>query len=104
MEAQLRRDYRAAEIGSWGYSLTLDARLKEVWWAEDIKFAFEKIGRTLNTLDAHRLIRLADLDRILVWMETIVAHAGLLADMPQRDALSPRLEKPEAYLKAAIGS
>lgn len=41
------------------------------------------------------------LDRVLVDMNTLIARAELVADMPQSDALSPRLEKPEAYLKAA---
>jgi hypothetical protein len=39
------------------------------------------------------------LDRGLAEMETLLARAGLIADMPQGDALSPRLEKLEAYLK-----
>ena len=41
------------------------------------------------------------LDRGLVDMNTLIARAGLVADMPQSDALLPRLEKLEAYLKAA---
>jgi predicted DsbA family dithiol-disulfide isomerase len=60
-EGMSRKDYRAAKFGSWEFSLALDAHLTEVGWAEGIRFAFEKIGRTPNTLDAHRLIWLADL-------------------------------------------
>jgi hypothetical protein len=41
------------------------------------------------------------LDRGLADMETLTARAELVADMPQSDALIPRLEKPEAYLRAA---
>lgn len=41
------------------------------------------------------------LDRGLVDMETLIARAALVADMPQSDALLPRLEKLEAYLRAA---
>jgi hypothetical protein len=41
------------------------------------------------------------LDRGLVDVETFVARAEQVADMPQSDALSPRLEKLEAHLKAA---
>lgn len=41
------------------------------------------------------------LDRGLVDMETLIARAALVADMPQSDALVPRLERLEAYLKAA---
>jgi hypothetical protein len=40
-------------------------------------------------------------DRGLVEKETLVARAVLAADMPQSDALLPRLERLEAYLKAA---
>ncbi len=41
------------------------------------------------------------LDRGLVDLGTFIARAELVADMPQRDALSPSPEKLEAYLKAA---
>lgn len=40
------------------------------------------------------------LDRRLVEMKTLSDRAELVADMPQSDALTPRLEKLEAYLKA----
>ena len=41
------------------------------------------------------------LDRGLADIETFITRAELVAGMPQSDALSPRLEKLEAYLKAA---
>jgi hypothetical protein len=41
------------------------------------------------------------LERGLAQMETLIDRAQLVADMPQRDALSPRLEKLDAYLKSA---
>ena len=41
------------------------------------------------------------LERGLVDIETFIARAELIADMPQSDALPPRLEKLEAYLKSA---
>ena len=41
------------------------------------------------------------LDRGLLDMETFIARAELVVDMPQSNALSPRLEKLEAYLKVA---
>ena len=41
------------------------------------------------------------LDRGLADVETFIARAELVADMPQTDALPPRLEKLEAYVKAA---
>ena len=55
-----RRDYRTRKFGSWERSLELDARVVAVGEAEGIDFAFDKMERTPNTLDAHRLIWLAD--------------------------------------------
>src|SRR3954447_18065776 len=55
-----RREYRTRKFGSWERSLELDARVVAVGEAEGIQFAFDRIERTPNTLDAHRLIWLAD--------------------------------------------
>ena len=55
-----RREYRIKKFTSWERSLELDARVIAVGEAEGIKFAFDRIERTPNTLDAHRLIWLAD--------------------------------------------
>ena len=55
-----RREYRTAKFGSWERSLGLDAQVTEAGRSEGIPFAFDKIERTPNTLDAHRLIWLAD--------------------------------------------
>ena len=55
-----RREYRIAKFGSWERSQELDARLIAVGLDEGIPFAFDRIERTPNTLDAHRLIWLAD--------------------------------------------
>ena len=55
-----RREYRTKKFGSWERSLELDARVIEVGKAEGIEFAFDRIERTPNTLDAHRLIWLAE--------------------------------------------
>jgi len=54
-----RRAYRTAKFGSWERSLELDAKLVAVGAGEGIDFAFDRIERTPNTLDAHRLIRVA---------------------------------------------
>jgi predicted DsbA family dithiol-disulfide isomerase len=51
-----RREYRTRKFGSWERSLELDARVIEVGKVEGIEFGFDKIERTPNTLDAHRLI------------------------------------------------
>jgi predicted DsbA family dithiol-disulfide isomerase len=59
-EGLSRREYRTRKIGSWERSLELDARVAAVGEAEGIHVAFDRIERTPNTLDAHRLIWLAD--------------------------------------------
>jgi len=55
-----RRDYRIKKFGSWERSLELDAQVAAAGKAEGIDFVFDKLERTPNTLDAHRLIWLAD--------------------------------------------
>ena len=55
-----RREYRTKKFGSWERSQELDARVVAVGKAEGIDFAFDRIERAPNTLDAHRLIGLAD--------------------------------------------
>src|ERR1700732_2888355 len=55
-----RKEYRTAKFGSWERSLGLDSQLTAAGRDEDIPFAFDKIIRTPNTLDAHRLIWLAE--------------------------------------------
>jgi len=59
-EGTSRRDYRTKKFGSWERSQELDARVVAVGKEEGIQFAFDRIERTPNTLDAHRLIWLAD--------------------------------------------
>jgi predicted DsbA family dithiol-disulfide isomerase len=55
-----RKDYRSRKFGSWERSLELDAKVAAVGEPEGSRFAFDKIERTPNTVDAHRLICLAD--------------------------------------------
>ena len=55
-----RKEYRTLKFGSWERSLELDAKVIAVGQTEGIQFAFDKIERTPNTVDAHRLIWLAD--------------------------------------------
>ncbi len=54
-----RRAYRMAKFGSWERSQALDAQVAAAGAREGLPFAFDKMRRTPNTLDAHRLIRLA---------------------------------------------
>ena len=55
-----RKEYRIRKFGSWQRSLELDAKLVAAGETEGIPFAFDRIERTPNTVDAHRLIWLAD--------------------------------------------
>jgi predicted DsbA family dithiol-disulfide isomerase len=55
-----RAAYRRAKFGSLERSRLLDARLLAAGESAGIAFAFDKIQRTPNTFDAHRLLWLAD--------------------------------------------
>lgn len=55
-----RQEYRIAKFGSWERSQELDAKLIAVGETDGLHFAFDRIERTPNTFDAHRLIWLAD--------------------------------------------
>ena len=55
-----RGEYRTQKFGSWERSQELDAKVIAVGATEGIHFAFDKSERTPNTVDAHRLIWLAD--------------------------------------------
>ena len=55
-----RKEYRIRKFGSWERSMELDANIIAVGKQEGIHFAFDRMERTPNTLDAHRLIWLAD--------------------------------------------
>jgi predicted DsbA family dithiol-disulfide isomerase len=55
-----RREYRIKKFGSWERSQELDAKLIAVGKDEGICFAFDRIERTPNTVDAHRIIWLSD--------------------------------------------
>jgi predicted DsbA family dithiol-disulfide isomerase len=59
-----RRDYRIKKFGSWERSQELDAKVVAVRKEEGIHFAFDRIERTPKTLDAHRLIWLADKESV----------------------------------------
>jgi predicted DsbA family dithiol-disulfide isomerase len=59
-EGVSRREYRTRKFGSWERSQELDARVVAVGESEGIHFALDRIERTPNTLDAHRVIGLAE--------------------------------------------
>ena len=54
-----RRAYRSAKFGSWQHSQALDARVAAAGRSEGLVFNHDRMERTPNTVDAHRLIRLA---------------------------------------------
>src|SRR3954470_15618232 len=59
-EGVSRREYRTRKFGSWERSLELDAQVAAAGAGEGIAFAFDRMERTPNTLDAHRLVWLAE--------------------------------------------
>ncbi len=59
-----RKEYRIAKFGSWERSRELDANIFTVGKQEGIHFDFDRMERTPNTLDAHRLICLSNKDGI----------------------------------------
>ena len=54
-----RRAYRMAKFGSWERSQELDARVAEAASAVGLTFHLDRLERTPNTVDAHRLVWLA---------------------------------------------
>ena len=59
-----RREYRIRKFGSWERSMQLDANIVATGKDEGIHFNFDRMERTPNTVDAHRLIWLADKEGI----------------------------------------
>src|SRR6202049_1491275 len=51
-----RRAYRSAKFGSWQHSQALDAQVAAAGRSEGLVFNHDKMERTPNTVDAHRLI------------------------------------------------
>ncbi len=54
-----RKSYRIAKFGSWDRSQQLDARITQAAAGAGLEFHLDKLERTPNTVDAHRLILLA---------------------------------------------
>ena len=59
-EGMPRAEYRKAKFGSLERSRALDARVIAEGKSEGIEFAFDRIERTPNTSEAHKLIALAE--------------------------------------------
>lgn len=58
-EGMDRKVYRTAKFGSWSKSLELEVKVVEAGAEDGIYFAFDRIQRTPNTFDGHRLVWLA---------------------------------------------
>ncbi|MET4476731.1 DsbA family oxidoreductase [Bradyrhizobium sp. F1.13.3] len=69
-----RKEYRSAKFGSWEKSQRLDAHVAEAGKAAGLDFHHERMERTPNTFDAHRLIWLAEREGV---QDTVVE--GLFA-------------------------
>ncbi len=54
-----RRAYRSRKFGSWEHSQGLDAQVAAAAKADGLDFHHDRMERTPNTIDAHRLIWLA---------------------------------------------
>ena len=54
-----RRAYRSAKFGSWQRSQALDAQVAAAGRPDGLVFNHDRMERTPNTIDAHRLIRMA---------------------------------------------
>ena len=54
-----RREYRAAKAGTWDRAQAFDAQVTELGRNVGLDFHFERIERTPNTLDVHRVVAFA---------------------------------------------
>ena len=59
-----RRAYRTGKFGSWERSQQLDAQVAEAGRVAGLAFRHDLMARTPNTVEAHRLIRLAGADGV----------------------------------------
>ena len=59
-----RRAYRTRKFGSWEESQRLDATIRAVGASEGLVFRHDLMQRTPNTIDAHRLIWMAERDGV----------------------------------------
>src|ERR1700693_4678842 len=94
-----RREYRTAKFGSWERSLALDAQVAAAGRAECIPFAHDKIERTPNTLDAHRLIWLAEKECV----QDTVVEALFRAYFTEGRDISPTPTLLDVVAEAGLG-
>jgi predicted DsbA family dithiol-disulfide isomerase len=70
-----RREYRSAKFGSWEKSQELDHRVADAGRIAGLEFRHDLMARTPNTLEAHRLIRLAGADGVQREVAEAIFHA-----------------------------
>jgi predicted DsbA family dithiol-disulfide isomerase len=58
-EGTERRAYRTAKFGSWERSQSMDADVAKAGSGEGVAFNYDRVSRTPNTLDSHRIVWLA---------------------------------------------
>lgn len=93
-----RREYRIAKFGSWERSMELDANIVATGKDEGIRFDFDRMERTPNTLDAHRLIWLADKDGV----QDAVVEALFRAYFTEGRDISNRLTLIDVVAEAGL--
>jgi predicted DsbA family dithiol-disulfide isomerase len=93
-----RREYRIRKFGSWERSMQLDANIVATGKDEGIHFNFDRMERTPNTVDAHRLIWLADKDGV----QDAVVEALFLAYFTEGRDISNKQTLLEVVAKAGL--
>jgi len=97
-EGILRREYRIKKFGSWERSQELDANVVAVGESEEIHFAFDRIERTPNSVDAHRLIWLAEQEGV----QNAVVEALFLAYFREGRDISNRQTLIDVVVEAGL--
>jgi predicted DsbA family dithiol-disulfide isomerase len=97
-EGMSRREYRIRKFGSWERSMQLDANIVATGKDEGIHFNFDRMERTPNTVDAHRLIWLADKDGV----QDAVVEALFLAYFTEGRDISNKQTLLEVVAKAGL--
>ena len=59
-EGRNRREYRSSKFGSWEHSQRLDAQVAAAGEQVGLEFRHDRMERTPNTFDAHRLVWFAE--------------------------------------------
>ena len=93
-----RREYRIRKFGSWERSMQLDANIVATGKEEGILFDFDRMERTPNTVDAHRLIWLADKEGV----QDAVVEALFLAYFTEGRDISNRQTLIDVVAEAGL--